>query len=1168
MNMLQPYAAYSKKLLTLALVTCIVAVSGLQAQTVHSNLQAHLGSHPLAIGPVVPIDGDGPAEGGTPPNTLCTGATVEALEVDGSLVRNGDNTGALDDWFFGVPVVWEGFTTSECANVSIQYCGTDPAYEAALLYLGYGCPLSNYAVIPESAVTDQSCGDGNFELTITQLAPGTYYYPILMVPGSSEGPYTLTISATACTNTPPPSALCDGAIALTVNETCEGVAGSAENATVAGTISGGCEGGDPSDGIWYSFVATNTQHGVYVDPSADYSAAVDVFVGSCATPGLFTCFVAPTVDIDIDLQLSSLTIGETYYIRVYDWFAGEPVSNTFTICVTGEPALPCDADAGSITADVASFCYEDETITLSATPNGDDVVPEGFETVYVLTMGEDLVIMQAGATPSFDVDAVGGYTIHTLVYDPNTLDLGSIEIGVTTGGDVNALLIQGGGTICGSLDVGGAPILVELCCDAEAGTITADMDLVCYDADEVLISATGNGDEVVPDGFEVAYVLTSGVDLLVEDVDVISSFIVSAEGDYTIHTLVYDPNTLSLDVIVPGFTTAFNINGALIQGGGTICGSLDMTGAPITVGECCPADAGTLSANGGTACYVDGMATVSATANGDSEVPDGFETVYVLTMGEDLVIMQTGTSPSFEVDALGNYTIHTLVYDPNTLDLGIIEIGVTTGGDVNALLIQGGGTICGSLDVAGAPVAVIECCDAAAGTMTPDNESICLVDGTATVSGTPNGDIVIPSGFQKTYFLSTGDEAVIVQANVEPTFSVTMIGAYTIHTLVYDPNTLDLGSVELGVTTVAEVKAVLIEGGGTICGSVDVTGATTTVDDCCAQDAGTITANAESVCLEDGRATVRATPNEDAVVPDGYEVVFVLTFGEDLVIMQADAEPSFDVEEAGSYIIHTLVYDPNTLDLGVIEFGVTTAGEVNALLVQGGGSVCASLDLVGAPTEVQDCTPVNDDCMNAIELTINPVEDCPAAAVAGDNTNATQEDGNEPGCDETTVSFADVWYSFNSGSNTEVTLDLDPMDMESWGVTVSDACMGGTEIACRVDPTDPIVLTTAENTTYWVRVFSNLETGAGGEFTLCLSGATPTFICDGGEVSGNEGLTSISVCQDASVDVIDFSTTSTSDEAYSYVVTDEADVIVALMAGNSMDFNMLAVGSYRVYGFS
>ena len=110
--------------------------------------------------------------------------------------------------------------------------------------------------------------------------------------------------------------------------------------------------------------------------------------------------------------------------------------------------------------------------TISATQGTAPFVPAGYSVLYVLTEGAGLVIIDAAATPSFTVTAAGDYTIHTLVYDPATLDLGIVQFGVTTGFDVNGLLIQGGGTICGALDVAGAPIVVEdeVTCDATAGT--------------------------------------------------------------------------------------------------------------------------------------------------------------------------------------------------------------------------------------------------------------------------------------------------------------------------------------------------------------------------------------------------------------------------------------------------------------------------------------------------------------------------------------------------------------------------------------------------------------------------------------------------------------------------------------------------------------------------
>src|SRR5690606_17540365 len=106
------------------------------------------------------------------------------------------------------------------------------------------------------------------------------------------------------------------------------------------------------------------------------------------------------------------------------------------------------------------------------------------------------------------------------------------------------------------------------------------------------------------------------------------------------------------------------------------CASLDMAGASTSVIECptCDADAGTLTADNAELCLENGEAIVSATPNGDAVVPAGYETAYVLTEGAGLVIVQTATTPSFTVTAVGACRIHTLVYDPATLDLGTITL--------------------------------------------------------------------------------------------------------------------------------------------------------------------------------------------------------------------------------------------------------------------------------------------------------------------------------------------------------------------------------------------------------------------------------------------------------------------------------------------------------------
>ena len=459
--------------------------------------------------------------------------------------------------------------------------------------------------------------------------------------------------------------------------------------------------------------------------------------------------------------------------------------------------------------------------TLEATPNGDANVPAGYETIYVLTQGPGLVIVNAGATPSFEVTEGGLYTIHTLVYDPATLDLSIVELGVTTGFDVNGLLVQGGGAICASLDVPGAAFNIV---EPSAGTLSGGGE-VCASGAGATLAAVPNGDADVPAGFSVVYVLTQGEDLVIVNAAADASFIVNGSGLYTIHTLVYDPATLDLGIVEFGVTTGFDVNGLLVQGGGSICASLDVPGAAFQVNN---PDAGTLRDVEDDICLEAGSATLTALPNGDAVVPAGYETIFVLTEGPGLVIINAGPLPQFEVTAAGTYTIHTLVYDPSTLDLSIVQLGVTTGFDVNGLLVQGGGSICASLDVPGAQFTVVTCeeeCIADAGTITAQSTIVCRQGGSATLVGLPDGNAVVPAGYQTLYVLTRGGALTIVGASPNPTFTVNQLGLYRIHTLVYDPATLDLSIVQFGVTTGFDVNGLLIQGGGSICASLDVAGA-------------------------------------------------------------------------------------------------------------------------------------------------------------------------------------------------------------------------------------------------------------------------------------------------------------------------------------------------------
>ncbi|MFT5262326.1 MAG: gliding motility-associated-like protein, partial [Polaribacter sp.] len=134
----------------------------------------------------------------------------------------------------------------------------------------------------------------------------------------------------------------------------------------------------------------------------------------------------------------------------------------------------------------------------------------------------------------------------------------------------------------------------------------------------------------------------------------------------------------------------------------------------------CYAVSGSMLINDMDRCIQNGQAVITATADGNAEIPTGYEIAYLLTTGVNSTIIDYSTAPTFTVMELGEYTVHALVYDPATYDITVIILGTTTLYDANAVLIQGGGFVCGAIDLGGASITVHEAV-ASVATTTPDN---------------------------------------------------------------------------------------------------------------------------------------------------------------------------------------------------------------------------------------------------------------------------------------------------------------------------------------------------------------------------------------------------------------------------------------------------------------
>ncbi len=852
-----------------------------------------------------------------PPNGVCSGASVVPVPMNTPVTVTGNNEGSPTDPVFVANLVWEGFTTTACSDLTVSYCGTSPNFLGGLVNLVAGCPVTNMVFNTAANIIPNICGDGNFGVRFPSLPAGTYYYPVLEAPGSS-GDYTLVFTAEPCTATPPANASCAGAIPIGSAATCEYQSGTVEHATAAGNTGTACGNGDVSDGVWYSFVATSPSHDITVAPSAEFNVHLSLIQGTCGSQTLLACAIGQNFGASTTLSATGLVVGGTYYLRVADWYAGTPRTSTFDICVVSVATSACDAAAGNLIPVEANVCYAGSATTIAAMPSGNAHVPAGFETDYLLFSSSG-VVLQRSTTPQFTSLYVGGFTIHALVYDPTTFDPTGILLGQATIGSINEQFVQGGGIICASLDITGAAISVENCCTANAGTLHPMVAQVCFEEDSLItISAMGDGNAVVPTGSTITYLLCTGATHLIQGTSDTASFVVSATGTYTIHAVVHDTVALPLDTLQPGLTTLDMLNDHFTVGGGPLCGALSAVGASIAVVRCCPGTLGNIVVADDTLCHTSSGAAFSWTLDG-AAVPIGYEVLYLISTGDT------------------------------------------------------------------------------------------IQDSTSTTS-------------------------------------------------------------------------VLLSG-------------------------------------------------------------------------------------PAHYRVHQLILDPTTLDIASVLNTLTTMSGLNELLAQGGGEVCALLDLVGADLIVADCRPANDDCTSPRYVTVQLLENCLDGMIQGDNTYATQGTAPTPSCGDAASTYADVWYVFNSGDNTGITIAFDPGTMTSWGIAIQDAC-DGSELLCEMQPAAPVDIDTPANTTLLVRVFTDLDAGLPGQFAMCITGAVTSTICNGGIVTTLDDAATLTVCQDAEADVVGFRTTSAAPVNYTYVVTDEDSIVVAVVAGNELDFNSLPLGEYQVHGIS
>lgn len=273
-----------------------------------------------------------------PANNYCNGAEAHDLALEDTLEIVGDNTGATDNEGLGFAGVWESFSIAECANVTVDYCGTS-GFNAFAQGLYADCPVNT---LINTTVAD-TCANGNLSETFEALAPGTYWIPVRMVADSAEGEYAITVTASACTVEVPMNDLCAGAetIDVVTPTACDTAAVEGDNTGATGSADAPACGtpGEAWQDVWFTFDSgDNGQVVITMTPGTINGAGMEVFA-SCGDTAIACSIDGSAITLPVAADTS-------YVVRVFTQ-GPEGTPGTFMLCITGDHSTGVPAINGN-----------------------------------------------------------------------------------------------------------------------------------------------------------------------------------------------------------------------------------------------------------------------------------------------------------------------------------------------------------------------------------------------------------------------------------------------------------------------------------------------------------------------------------------------------------------------------------------------------------------------------------------------------------------------------------------------------------------------------------------------------------------------------------------------------------------------------------------------------
>ena len=363
----------------------------------------------------------------TPPaNDNCAGAT--SLTSNSSCVNTANSlnlatpNGATPLGCFAAGTyydVWFSFVAANTTEtITISSLGVNINNPQMQLYSGTCASLTSVAC-GTTSITQAGLTIGN-----------TYYVRIANLGSNPSGSGSVADFNICVTHTAPANDLCSGAISITQSSSCVNTAGTLVGATYTTISSIGCGNATRND-VWYSFTATSTNATINLS-SAPTNPRLQLFSGTCGSLTSIACGANT-------LTTSGLTIGNTYYVRVYT----DPnvLNGTFNICVT-TTSVANDECSGAISL-VSGISCSNTAGTLNSSsvsvglPAGCESVGAHYDVWYsfiAVSATETITISGLGASiNNSEIQLYGGTcgALTSLACHANSITQGSLTVGAT-----------------------------------------------------------------------------------------------------------------------------------------------------------------------------------------------------------------------------------------------------------------------------------------------------------------------------------------------------------------------------------------------------------------------------------------------------------------------------------------------------------------------------------------------------------------------------------------------------------------------------------------------------------------------------------------------------------------------------------------------------------------